>query len=198
MNNVKTSRTTQPLEWATAMDLLNRLETDQLKRERLLFALGFFTGLLVSDYRVLRWSDLVFSNGSVKSKITLLEEKTKDIKVVGLNKKLQEIICDLYNGEDLNQFIFISKRHSFLNKPLTVGGCNYLIKKILKRYNIKTANYTSHTLRKTFGKRVWEVKGKTDESLVYLSQIFNHPNISITKKYLAIQQESFANLYLSI
>lgn len=198
MKNKKRRHKTQPIDWATAMDLLSKLEQDKMHRERLFFGLGFYTGLRVSDYRGLRWNDLIFSDGTVKKRITLDEQKTGKHRVIDLNKKLQKIICDLYDGESLNKYIFTSKRHPFLNAPLTVAGCNYLIDKMLKRYGVKAANYSSHTLRKTFGRRIWEVQGKTDEALICLSQILNHSNIATTRRYIGITDETITNLYLSI
>lgn len=197
MKSKKRSHKTQPIDWATAMDLLKRLQGDEMHRERLFFGIGFYTGLLVSDYSQLKWCDLVFSDGTVKKRITFGDATGKH-QIINLNEKLQMIIGDSYNGQSLDKYIFTSKRHLFLNAPLTVAGCNYLIDKVLKRYGIKAANYSSHTLRKTFGRRIWEVQGKTDEALFCLAQIFHHPNIATTRQYLGIKDETIMNLYLSI
>jgi integrase len=74
------------------------------------------------------------------------------------------------------------------------------MKKSLLNLNRTTVlNITGfYTLRKTFGKRVWEMDGQSERSLVYLSQIFNHSNVGITRRYIGIVQEDIRNIYLNL
>jgi site-specific recombinase XerD len=59
-------------------------------------------------------------------------------------------------------------------------------------------NISSHSLRKSFGNRVYVSNGKTDAILHLLSEMFNHSSVSITRKYLGIKQEQYDNIYLSL
>tara|TARA_R110002051_G_scaffold95783_2_gene165805 strand:- start:1493 stop:1696 length:204 start_codon:yes stop_codon:yes gene_type:complete len=57
---------------------------------------------------------------------------------------------------------------------------------------------SSHSLRKSFGRRVWENNGKSDEALTYLSEIFNHQSIAMTRKYLGIRADEIKDIYLNL
>jgi len=187
---------TAPLKWTTAMKLLAIMrETNDLAESRLLFALGFYTGLRISDMLQLSWQDLEYSILEIE------EQKTGKFRKIDLNKKLLAIIQEvksIIQPFDYNQFIFKGKRGPNKNKPLTVVGANNRIKQIFKRFDIKTQNPSSHTLRKTFALRVYNVNQRSEDALILLSEMFNHSNISITRKYIGITQERIANVYLSI
>jgi integrase len=187
---------TAPLKWTTAMKLLAILrESDELAESRLMFALGFYTGLRISDILRLQWQDL-------QSLILEIEEqKTKKTRTIDLNRKLLAIVQEvrvIIQPIDDNQFIFKGKRGPNKNKALTVVGANNRIKQIFERFDIVTQNPSSHTLRKTFALRVYETNQRSEDALILLSEMFNHSNISITRKYIGITQERIANVYLSI
>lgn len=187
---------TAPLKWTTAMKLLAIMrESDELAESRLLFALGFYTGLRISDMLQLRWDDLE------SSVLEIEEQKTSKFRKIDFNKKLQVIIKEvryIVQPQSANQLIFKGKRGPNRNKPLTVVGANNRIKQIFKRFDIITQNPSSHTLRKTFALRVYEVNQRSEDALILLSEMFNHSNISITRKYIGITQERITNVYLSI
>ena len=194
MKNKKT--VTAPLKWTTAMKLLAIMrESDDLAESRLLFALGFYTGLRISDILKLRWQDIE------NPILNIEEQKTGKFRRIDLNKKLQVIIQKvrvIVQPFDSNQFIFKGKRGPNKDKPLTVVGANNRIKQVFKRFDIQTQNPSSHTLRKTFALRVYNVNQRSEDALILLSEIFNHSNISITRKYIGITQERITNVYLSI
>jgi len=50
-------------------------------------------------------------------------------------------------------------------------------------------------MRKSFGRIVWEKNGRSEESLVKLSQLFDHSSTSITRLYLSITKEEIEDLY---
>lgn len=70
------------------------------------------------------------------------------------------------------------------------------------RYRIKSAKvFSSHSLRKTFGRRVWLQecdKGRGDQALLLLADVFGHANIATTKRYLGIRQEEILSVYDSL
>lgn len=96
---------------------------------------------------------------------------------------------------------FSIQHHLFVNRKgekVSIQYINRLLKKTFSDYGVKTQNASTHTLRKTFGKRVWEMDGKSERSLIYLSQIFNHSSVSITRRYIGIVEEDIRNIYLSL
>ena len=187
---------TAPLKWTTAMKLLAIMrESENLAESRLLLALGFYTGLRISDILKLCWRDLE------NPILNIEEQKTGKFRRIDLNKKLQTIIQQVrltIQPFDTNQFIFKGKRGPNKNKPLTVVGANNRIKQIFERFDIQTQNPSSHTLRKTFALRVYNINQRSEDALILLSEMFNHSNISITRKYIGITQERITNVYLSI
>jgi|TARA_B110000285_G_C15137393_1_gene628022 integrase len=187
---------TAPLKWTTAMKLLAIMrESNELAESRLMMALGFYTGLRISDILKLRWEDLQ------NPILEMTEQKTGKTRRINFNKKLQVItqeVKSIIQPLDSNQFIFKGKRGPNRNRSLTVVGANNRIKQIFERFDIITQNPSSHTLRKTFALRVYETNQRSEDALILLSEIFNHSNISITRKYIGITQERIANVYLSI
>ena len=187
---------TAPLKWTTAMKLLAIMrESDKLAESRLMMALGFYTGLRISDILKLRWEDLQ------SPILEISEQKTGKTRRIDFNKKLQVIAQEvrvIIQPMDYNQFIFKGKRGPNKNKALTVVGANNRIKQIFERFDIVTQNPSSHTLRKTFALRVYETNQRSEDALILLSEMFNHSNISITRKYIGITQQRITNVYLSI
>jgi site-specific recombinase XerD len=57
---------------------------------------------------------------------------------------------------------------------------------------------STHTLRKTFGKAVWERDGQSELSLIYLSEIFSHTSIATTRKYIGVTEKQIADVYLKL
>ena len=92
--------------------------------------------------------------------------------------------------------VFIGQGERRRKKPMDISSVNKSLKNILNDYCIPyKGNVSSHMLRKTFGRRVWEAYGESDGSLILLSKIFNHSNIQTTIRYLGIQQEEIDAVY---
>lgn len=71
----------------------------------------------------------------------------------------------------------------------------------LKNVSIKESkkhNISSHSLRKSFGRRVYENNNESEKSLIYLSELFNHTSLSVTRKYLGIRQEELNDIYMNL
>lgn len=192
--------TTAPLKWIEAQNLLKLLKVDNKHNSRLMFSIGFFTGLRISDILQIKWSDIISTNGEARERLSLKETKTGKLREIDINESLRDIIEEAYQFEkpkSLSLYCFTFKRHQ-LKKPLTVTGANKRIKTIFDKYSITTQNPSSHTLRKTFALRVFEANNKSEEALILLSEIFNHSSISITRKYIGLTQSKIKNAYLNI
>lgn len=51
-------------------------------------------------------------------------------------------------------------------------------------------------MRKTFGREIFQKSGTNAElALVKLSQLFNHSNVGVTKRYLGISKEELMETY---
>jgi site-specific recombinase XerC len=62
-------------------------------------------------------------------------------------------------------------------------------------YNLKIKHFSTHSLRKTFGRKVFESSDNAELALVKLMELFNHSSVSITKRYLGLRQEEILETY---
>jgi integrase len=91
----------------------------------------------------------------------------------------------------MDDFIFTSQKGSVYKTQII----NSILKTIL---NTKKLQISSHSLRKSFARRVYQNQNESENSLVLLSDIFGHSSISIRRRYLGIRQETISNVYLSL
>ncbi len=184
------------MDWNEAQQLINRMFEDGLYRDALLVASGCNLGLRISDLLRLRWRDLLSES------ITLTEQKTGKTREVRVNANLQKIASSCRKAlgrpsEDAYVFVADGK-----DVPISRQAVDLMLKRIRVKYRVKSAKvFSSHTLRKTFGRRVWENecdKGNGDHALVLLCDVFGHSSIAITKRYLGIRQEEILSVYDSL
>jgi integrase len=186
--------TTTYMEWNDFISIITRLEKDENYKFCLLISIGVFTGLRISDLLSLTYLDLL-SNET----FTLREMKTKKQRSIKVNKDLKEIVSRIVsksNITNLNQLIFINK---YGTKSIDKSYVNVKLKELVKKYRIKLdGNVSTHTFRKTLGRRVMEVNNYSNESLVLLMELFGHSSMSITKRYLGIREQEIHNVYDSL
>jgi integrase len=184
--------TTSFIEWNEFIALITRLENDKEYKFCLLISIGVFTALRISDLLTLKYSDIL--DGVDILEIT--EIKTKKVRSIKINKTLKEIVERIYTKSNLTnkeQFIFLNK---YQNKCIDKSYVNVKLKEIFLKYRIKSnGNVSTHTFRKTLGRRVVELNDYSSESLVLLMQLFGHSNMGITKRYLGITKDEIHNVY---
>jgi integrase len=191
--NLKT--TTSGLPWDTMLGLLHKLKKDGNLRGYLLISTGSYFGLRAKDLLNLQWNDVL-----EKDVIDVIESKTKKTRRITLNSSLKEVFNEVYNqllksGQvELRSYLFCNRNGG----KLTIQYVNRILHQIFIKYHIKVQNGSTHTLRKTFGKRVWDMDNQSERSLIYLSEIFSHANISTTKRYIGIIEKDIENIYLSL
>ena len=186
--------TTTYIEWNDFISIITRLEKDENYKFCLLISIGVFTGLRISDLLSLTYSDIL-SNET----FTLREMKTKKQRSIKVNKDLKDIVSRIVsksNITNLNQLIFINK---YGTKSIDKSYVNVKLKELVKKYRLKLdGNVSTHTFRKTLGRRVMEVNNYSNESLVLLMELFGHSSMSITKRYLGIREQEIHNVYDSL
>ena len=190
--SVKGTKTTcSGLEWNEMLGLLTQLKKDKYWQEFLLITIGCYLGLRGSDILNLRWNDLL-----EKTKLHLRERKTGNIRYISINEQCQENILLAWNNNqsDRENYIFTNRKR----KRISIQYINRRLKWIFEKYRVKTDNPSTHTLRKTFGKRVYEMHDKSENSLIMLSLVFSHSSLAITRRYLGITQEQIQDVYLSL
>lgn len=189
--SVKNSHTTADyMEWDTALSLIRKLYRDGDYTMSLFVGCGAFFGLRVSDLRKLTWAMLL--NGD---RFCINEQKTGKRRVIKVNSEFQTHIRKCFDAlhiGDTSQPCFLSNRGTVV----TTQRLNVRLKEIKKHYNLKIDNFSCHSLRKTFGRKVFESSGENAQmALVKLSELFNHSNVSITKIYLGIREDELMEAY---
>lgn len=191
-----------PLDWDVFKDFLSKLALDiihtkgekkkTLAKYHAVCALGGYTGMRGSDLLEVTWS-MVFD----KEKYKIVEGKTEKKRVITVNDKCKALVKHDYiivNPYSDNVPIL----HNLEYKPIGINAFNKYFGSLLERYGVVTENPSSHTLRKTFGKRFWETNGSTEKALVILSQMFNHRNIEETRKYIGITEQVISDGYKNL
>jgi site-specific recombinase XerD len=157
--------------------------------------LSINVGLRVSDILKFRHSDL---KGKKEGDILVLnEQKTNKIRKITLNNhivKSYNYLVEVLKRKgryDEDGFIFISQK----NTVFTTRSLNRILKVVFKN---KGLNISTHSTRKSFGRRVYDNNSQSEHSLVLLSEIFGHSSVSITRKYLGLRKEEIGNIYLTL
>lgn len=157
---------------------------------------GCNVALRISDLSKLSFQDIDEKNW----KIELIERKTKKKRIIKLNKTCQKAIKNLKKyyqdlGYDIKKgYLFKSlspyQKKNKLDMPYTINGVSKEFKKIENYLNIPYP-LGSHSLRKTWGKNVYE---KT-LNIALIMQAFNHSSPQITLRYIGIEEEDINRLY---
>lgn len=189
MSVKNTTTTADYLEWNTMLNLVHRLYRDKDYTMSLLIGCGAFFGLRISDLLGLTW------NMVLSDTFTITEKKTKKKRTIKVNENFQKHILDCYKAmaiTDKTDYCFKSRKGTVFS----VQRINVKLKYIKVKYGVKINNISTHTFRKTFGRKVFESAGEQSEmALVKLMELFNHSSVAITKRYLGIRQQELMETY---
>lgn len=181
------------MHWDEMTNLVRRLLHDKDYKMSLLIAIGCFWGLRISDILSLRWSQILNVD-----EFTIKEKKTDKLRTIRINAQLKRHITDCFKGIvpiNINAPVFVSQKGTIY----TVQRINVILKEIKARYKLKVQNFSCHSLRKTFGRQVYNQNSENAElALVKLMELFNHSSVAITKRYLGLRQEEILQAYDSL
>jgi integrase len=192
---MRRTTTTAPIKWTQAQTIIKGLMHDRKHNTALLFASGFYFGLRIGDILRLTWEQIT------GEQLTITEQKTGKVRSITMHKDYQRLVNDILSEKRRKPsgFVFVHQRaDGRKDKPISITAANKRIKRAFQEYGIQTANPSSHTLRKTFGRRVYENNSQSEAALILLSQIFNHRDVSTTRRYIGLTREKIENAYLSL
>lgn len=171
------------------------LNTDELRKLKkyfqntqnysicLLIEFGFRTLLRYSDLERVKWEDIL-----KKDELLLKEKKTNKRRNIRIGGVLKGIITEYYesmgNPPLENEVFQYTLRHT--NRLLQFGA-DYM--------GIKKKHISTHSLRKSGSRFLWDEHNRSDESLIKLSLVLNHSSTAITRRYLGITKEEIADIY---
>lgn len=156
------------------------------KRNYILFLLGIYTGLRISDILKLKVKD-VKNKKYIILKGKLKEQKTNKQKQIEINPILKKELNEYIDGKCQEEYLIKSREN--YNKPISRFMAYKILRDIGDTFSID--NLGTHTMRKTFGYHYY----KNTSDIVTLQKIFNHSDPSITLHYIGIVQEDINKAY---
>lgn len=182
--------TSDYIEWDSMLSLVRKLYRDKEYRLSLLIGCGSFFGLRISDLLTLTWAMLLD-----EEKFVIIEKKTGKRREIRINSNFQKHISDCFKAlgiVDKNEKCFISRKKTVYS----IQRINVLFKFVKTKYNLKIEHFSTHSMRKTFGRQVVEVAGEKSEfALIKLSELFNHADVQTTRRYLGLRTEELLETY---
>lgn len=142
--------------------------------------------LRFSDFSQITWSDVLDNE-----MLIIVEKKTGKQRKIKLNGELKETVLEAYEKEGVQN----------PNSTIVTSSVQYLnrtLKKLKQDYSLSISNFSTHSFRKTAGRRLVEKYKYSGEILLKLMDLFNHSSLSITKVYLGIRQEEIDDLYMDL
>jgi integrase len=196
--------TTYSLDWDTVMNLESRLlrdfQTNKTKdsaRALLMISIGVRLGMRVIDNLNLKWEDLL--GVQIGERFIRIEKKTDKERILVMSTKLKEVLDIVYETQtpDPSNYILSSQKSNGL-KPMSVQSFNRILKTIMKEYKVKyIGNPSSHMLRKSWV--VGSIKKGFENgdhlSLVKVSRLVGHSNVSTTLRYTNFETSSALGLF---
>lgn len=178
------------MQWDEMTNLVRKLTRSNEYMMSLLITIGCFWGLRISDILALRWNQIVDVD-----EFTIQEKKTGKSRTIRINAQLKRHIAECYkqiNPLSIKSPIFLSRKSTVYS----VQRINILLKEIKVKYKLNVKNFSCHSLRKTFGRQVYNQNSDNAElALVKLMELFNHSSVAITKRYLGLRTEELLQTY---
>jgi integrase len=168
---------------------IKRILSDR-RRDYAMFVFGINTNLRASDILRVKIGQVKYLSAGDSFELT--EKKTGKKKRVTLNGSVVSAVSD-YLSEcrpraDDDEFLFVGQRGRMTTETL-----GRMVKRWCREVNLK-GNFSSHTLRKTWGYHQ-RVTYRVD--IARLMVCFNHKKPEQTLAYLGIQPEEIESVYMN-
>jgi site-specific recombinase XerD len=179
----------------TRMQIKSVLKATTSIREKALMTLGFSTGYRISELLSLTVADIC-TNGVIHSHVTVKASntKTKQGRTVLLNSDAKKALSVLVTwlkakGLDDTAPLFVSRKHTNGFAAITRQQAGRLLKDLFALVG-EFGNVSTHTLRKSFAKIIYDTTGGKIE---LVQQALGHRSISSTIAYLSFNTDTIDN-----
>ena len=195
MSAKHTYTTADYISWDVATNLVRKLYRNEDYRMSLFIGCGIFFGLRVSDLLTLTWNQ-VLSN----DEFVVIEKKTAKRRVIRINAGFKAHAMDCYkalNIKDINEPCFLNRYGDVISLQMI----NRSLKAIKVKYQVKINNFSTHSLRKTWARKIYEnenAQGRGEMALLKLSELMNHSSPAITRRYIGLRQQELGEVYDSL
>lgn len=172
----------EPIRDLTILENMCTYLKSSNERDYIMFMMGIYTGLRISDILKFRIYDV-----KDKRQIVLREKKTGKQKFIEINPELKKAIKEYTYDKDPNDFLIKSQKN--YNKPITRERAYVILKQLGDMFNVPYLG--THSMRKTWGYHYY----KKTKDIALLQKIFNHSSQAITLYYIGIDQDRMDKAY---
>lgn len=198
----------EPIRWEEYRRVLSALEADKDWRNLMMWTLAGYTAFRVSDWRELSWGTVLGT-----SEIDIVEKKTKYMnkasRRVIFGDEAQRIInlCAKHmNPSGHNDLrIFVARRGKKVDPmdrriaAITSNGVNKVLRGIASKYSLDyPGQISSHCLRKTFARRVYDLHNGSHEGLLICAEMLGHSDHRVTMLYIGVTESKIQQTYRSL
>lgn len=165
-------------------------------------AIGFYivtavnTGLRTGDIQKIKYSDLI--DKKVGDVLIVNEQKTGKDRKIKINDKILEAFKYMLKyhlkqsrGTFKDAYIFRSQKGT----TFRTVSLNRILKEVFRGV---APTVSTHSLRKSFGRHVYDMNHQSEHALIVLSKIFSHTNMQDTRRYLGLSDEEIGDVYLNL
>lgn len=146
-------------------------------RNMVMFALGIYTGLRISDILRLRVRDVY-----CKNRINIKMKKTKEYIDIPINNNLKKILKEYC--KDKPSWEYLIKSRNGHNKPITATQAYNILKDMANYFKLERIG--CHSLRKTAGLHLYK---NSKSNIGTVMKILGHKDPSVTLRYIGITTE---------
>lgn len=168
-------------------------------RDRALFLLGIYTGFRITELLSLRLRD-VYQHSEVLSRVSVPRRNMKGkytSRSVPLHPhaqlSLEAWIADMPRHFEATPECYVFRSREGANKPITRMHAHRILREAFDSCEM-TGNLGTHSMRKTFAKRVHH---KLGNDLAKTKEALGQKNITATMHYMSFMQEEIDQAILS-
>jgi integrase len=150
---------------------------EKKERDHMMFLLGIYTGLRISDILRLRVKDVAGRNY-----ISIKEKKTNKPKRIPINPVLKRELKVYILDKPLNEYLIKSRVGK--NRPISRTQAYRILRDVADAFNLDEIG--THSMRKTFGYHYYQ----QTKDIAFLQKVFNHAKPEDTLRYIGIDQDA--------
>ena len=167
--------TVQPIRDLGKLEKIIHYLRDRNDRDFIMFLIGIYTGLRISDILTLRVVDVKGSH------IFIREKKTGKEKKLVINPQLKrELKRYIFNKED-DEFLIKSRKGN--NQHISRSTAYRILNDVAKHF--KLSELGTHSMRKTYGYHFYQ----ETKDVATLQELFNHTDQKTTLRYIGVRQD---------
>ena len=191
MSKPNSKTTADCLQWSEARLLIKGLYRDGDYRMSLLVGCGCYYGLRIAELLGLTWEDVLRKEDQPFYNCNTGEEYN-----LRVNGSFKEHILKCCKVLKINN----KAEYCFLNRYGGVISCQMVNRKLKwykVKYRLSIENFSTHTFRKTWARKIYEDElsnGEGENILIRLSASMNHSSSVVTREYIGLGKRKQINI----